>query len=277
MRKRAMSESTTAGSPTGIDKRSRQDDGQFVVALARGMEILSVFSGDQQELSNSELSEITGQTKPTLTRYTFTLMKMGYLRYNEKTAAYSLGPGVISLAAPYLRERGFIANIRPEIEEVADFARASVSITARRNLEMVYLFCIKGPSAVGLRLDTGAVVPIATTSHGRAYLSAISKEERAAILGQISEAEPERTDDLIGKIEDARQQVTERGFCAVYGEWSPDVNAVAVPLTVPGSPEVFTINCGGLSSTLTREIIESEVGPRLTEIRDLLCSRSGAA
>ena len=72
-------------------------DRKFVSALARGLEVLRCFRPGEASLSNNDISERTGLPKPTVTRLTHTLRKLGYLVYSEKTGNYQLGSGVLSL------------------------------------------------------------------------------------------------------------------------------------------------------------------------------------
>ena len=59
-------------------------DRQFVVALARGLELLRAFSFDDSFLGNQEIAARTGLPKPTISRLTHTLTKLGYLNYSER-------------------------------------------------------------------------------------------------------------------------------------------------------------------------------------------------
>ena len=72
-------------------------DRQFVNALARGLEVLRCFRPGEQFLTNAELAKRCGIPKPTITRLTYTLTKLGYLNYSEHLAKYQLGAGVLAL------------------------------------------------------------------------------------------------------------------------------------------------------------------------------------
>ena len=54
-----------------------ENGGQFVTALARGIELLRCFSPRENVLGNQELARMTGLPKPTVTRLTNTLMRLG--------------------------------------------------------------------------------------------------------------------------------------------------------------------------------------------------------
>jgi DNA-binding MarR family transcriptional regulator len=57
-----------------------ENSGQFVTALARGLELLRCFSPRENVLGNQDLARKTGLPKPTVTRLTNTLMRLGCLK-----------------------------------------------------------------------------------------------------------------------------------------------------------------------------------------------------
>ena len=59
-------------------------DRKFVTALARGLEVLRAFTPTEGLLGNGEIAERTGLPKPTVSRLTYTLTKLGYLAHVER-------------------------------------------------------------------------------------------------------------------------------------------------------------------------------------------------
>ncbi|VVP45759.1 hypothetical protein PS850_05141 [Pseudomonas fluorescens] len=78
------------------------DDRQFAVTLARGLEIQHCFTARVPQPGNAELVARTGMPKATISRFTYTLVRMGYLRINRLNNKYQLGPAVLSLGYPLL-------------------------------------------------------------------------------------------------------------------------------------------------------------------------------
>jgi hypothetical protein len=55
-------------------------DRQFATTLARGLDVLRCFTATEPELTNKEISGRAGLPKPTVSRLTYTLTRLGYLR-----------------------------------------------------------------------------------------------------------------------------------------------------------------------------------------------------
>ena len=68
----------------GDDSSEDAPDRQFVVALSRGLDVLRCFRASDPMLGNQEIAARTGLPKPTVSRLTHTLTRLGYLIYLER-------------------------------------------------------------------------------------------------------------------------------------------------------------------------------------------------
>ena len=60
-------------------------------AIQKTFAVLELFLSTKDEMSLSELSQLSGINKTTVSRITSTLVKLGYLSQREKRGKYSLG------------------------------------------------------------------------------------------------------------------------------------------------------------------------------------------
>ena len=96
-------EATAAISPNPATfSYEHEGDRQFATTLARGLEVLRCFTPLEPLLGNKEISVRTGLPKPTVSRLTYTLTKLGYLRHNMRLGKYQLGSAVLSIGYPLL-------------------------------------------------------------------------------------------------------------------------------------------------------------------------------
>jgi DNA-binding IclR family transcriptional regulator len=163
---------------TGVAKEDRH----FVEALARGLELLACFRQKDGLLGNQELARRCGLAKSTVSRLTYTLTKLGYLTHVEEAGKYGLGTATLSLASAMLGRLDIRKLARPLMQELAEFSRCLVSLSSRDRLSMVYVDVARSSAAVTLSLDTGTRIQIANSASGRAYLAAISEEQREEIM-----------------------------------------------------------------------------------------------
>ncbi|MGB3506978.1 MAG: helix-turn-helix domain-containing protein, partial [Xanthobacteraceae bacterium] len=81
-------------------------DRNFVVALARGLEVLRAFHPKDGLLGNQEIAARTNLPKPTVSRLTYTLTKLGYLTQVPRFEKYQLTPAAMSLGYAALANLG---------------------------------------------------------------------------------------------------------------------------------------------------------------------------
>jgi DNA-binding IclR family transcriptional regulator len=250
-------------------KTRLEDEGKdrdFVVALARGLELLRAFRREGEALGNRELAERSGLSKSTVSRLTYTLHRLEYLSYNPDTARYHLAPPVLSLGFSCLSGLSLRQLAKPFMQELADHTGMPVAMASRDRLSMVYVERCKGTNAVTLTIEVGAHIKLATTAVGRACIAAHSLDVRERIIAMIREHEGENWPIVRPGIEMAIEDYKTRGYCTSLTEWKRDVNAVAVPFVPRDGSPIVAFNCGGPSQTLTRERIESDVALRLTDL-----------
>lgn len=244
------------------EKDEELKDRQFVTALARGLELLRCFTPRESLLGNQELAKKTGLPKPTVSRLTHTLTRLGYLRHLPHSGKYQLEVGVMSFGYAMLSNLSIRALARPLMEEMAGYAKAAVAMAARDRLSMVYLDVVHGEANLTMRRQVGSHLSLHRSAIGRACLAAMPEDEREFILGHIRKRHPEDWPEVRKGLERAFRDYADYGFCLSLGEWQRDVNAVGVALHHE-SHGLLVFNCGGPSFHLKREKLEDDIGPRL--------------
>jgi DNA-binding IclR family transcriptional regulator len=239
-----------------------EGDRQFATTLARGLEVLRCFTPLEPLLGNKEISARTGLPKPTVSRLTYTLTKLGYLRHNMRLGKYQLGSAVLSIGYPLLASMSIRQIARPFMKELADYASGSVNMGIRDRLSMVYVESCRSGSVTTLP-DIGTAVPIAQATIGRAFLAACTPAEREATLNQMKVKEPEMLRRFQGAITKSLEDIRTRGFCVSTGELRREVHAVGVPMRRSVDGEIVAFNCGVPAFLLKKGQLEDDLGPRL--------------
>lgn len=247
-------------------KALARGDRNFVTALARGFELLRAFRSGEKYLGNGELSERTGIPRPTVSRLTHTLTRLGYLRYSPRLEKYQLGVGVLALGYRYLASVGVRELARPLMQDLATATDCMVAMGAADRLDMTYVEVAQGAGPMVIRLEVGSRLPIATSAIGRAYLAGLTEGARAQYLEEIRAAYPQDWPVLEEGINRSLEHYRKTGFCVSEGEWDREISGVGVPLILEGGGQVVAFNCGGSSLRLTGRVLEENLGPRLVDL-----------
>src|SRR5579859_3080299 len=113
--------------PAASKARAEHGDPSFATTLAHGLDVLSAFRNKPGPLSNAELAEHTGLSRPTVSRLTYTLAQLGYLKRDAK-GRFALGLGVLANAYPLLAAIKVRQTARPLMRDFAAYAGGTVSI-----------------------------------------------------------------------------------------------------------------------------------------------------
>lgn len=237
-------------------------DRQFVGALWRGLEVLRAFTPKDNGLSNMELSQRTGLGPSTVSRLTYTLARLGYVKYDPRNGSYHLGVPVLSLGFSCLAGIGIRALAQPIMQELAEKAGDGylVSLATREMMDMTYIACARTDGAISLNLEVGSQVPLAVSSIGWAYMARAGEAERETVVTALkAQRGPEwpKVEALMGA---AREEIDARGFCFNLGNWRRDVQAVATPVAPQGhAGPHFSLNIGGPTYVTSRERLEGDI------------------
>src|ERR1700692_4075313 len=101
--------SKSSDSSEGIDER------KFVVALARGLELLRAFRPGETLLGNRDFVDRTGLPKATCHRLAYFLTTLGYLLCDNPAGKYALDTGVLSLGFALLAGADALELARPHM------------------------------------------------------------------------------------------------------------------------------------------------------------------
>ncbi|MCZ4314322.1 IclR family transcriptional regulator [Comamonadaceae bacterium G21597-S1] len=247
------------------------NDRQFATTLAAGLQILRCFTPVRPVLGNSELARRTDLSRPTISRFTYTLVKLGYLRGDPATGKYRLGPASISLAYPLLASITMRQVARPLMNELAKALHASVSMGIRDRLSIVYVETSRSDSNWSAQLsDIGLRYPIASTAIGHAFVAGCEPALRESILNEIKVRTPSVWAKHGARLLQAQDEFSRKGFCSSYGEQHPDYFAVGVPMGRSVEGELLVFNSVAPLSLASRNVIENTFGPRLVALVEQL-------
>jgi len=238
-------------------------DRSFVVALSRGLDVLRAFHPNDGLLGNQELAARTKLPKPTVSRLTYTLTKLGYLTPVPRFEKYQLAPSAMALGYAALANLGVRHLSEAFREEVMRETGGAVAVGARDRLSMIYFGQSRNGLTLGVQLDVGSRIPIATTAMGRAYIWALPPDDRTALLREMREHYGSRWPKIRDGIERSGEMVARHGFAISAGEWQDDVHAVGVALKLNDGTGPYAFNCGAPAFRFTEDRLVNDIGPRM--------------
>jgi DNA-binding IclR family transcriptional regulator len=248
-----------AASPPLADADPAQDR-RFVTALARGLTVLRCFGPADRWLAHQELARRTGLPQATVSRLTFTLTSLGYLRHRAATGEYALSPAVLSLGFSVLSNFQIGRIARPFMEALAEHTQAAISLGVRHDTSVVYVAHCRSTARLILGLDVGTRLPFAETAMGRAIWCASTPGMQALIARRLQ----------------AEHAV--RGYAVSASEWEQDIAAIGVGLDLGDGREALSLTVGGPAARLQGALLHEDFAPALIRTgREIVAAIQAAA
>jgi IclR family acetate operon transcriptional repressor len=170
------------GDETGSGIVSTRAAPEGTQAVIRALGLLKAFTRALPEQSLAELSEATGLAKTTAHRLLTALESEGLVARNPVTKSFRLGPAALALGTQALISNDLRTVVEPELRLLVEHTGETATLEVPLEGNMLILAEVSGRHLVTVAAELGTRWPIHATSTGKAYLAALSAEDRRAIL-----------------------------------------------------------------------------------------------
>ena len=239
-----------------IDPVKNSSDPNFVLSLARGLEVIESFEGHTEGQTVAEIARITGLSRAAVRRLMITLERLGYAEYSGRV--YRLKTRVLKLGFSYLTSTSLPTIAQPILERVTELVHESSSLSILDGDEIVYLARSAAKRVMSIGLSVGSRLPAYCTSMGRVLLAALRDVELAAYLDRVElkALTPKTVTDKSSMLE-IIQSVRAQDYALTDEELELGLRSIAVPVRNRQNRTVAAINVGVHAARVsTAEMIE---------------------
>ncbi len=143
----------------------------FPQTVQRALDILEVFKNVDHPQGVSEISRKIRLNKSTTYRIIQVLKLRGYVKQNEQTNKYSLGPMILRIANGFLNQIEVRGVSRGYLEELARKTQLTVLLAILDENQVLYVDQVQGGDPFQLGLRIGNLGPLHSTSAGKCILA----------------------------------------------------------------------------------------------------------
>lgn len=205
-------------------------------ALARGLELLEAVAETPHGMGITELAELTGIQKSTVSRLVSTLVETGYLVRREDRKVALTGR-VLPLAKGFRRQYNLSDFARPLLIELRDRVGETVILTVRQGDYTVSLDQYDPSSPFRMVPHVGNAAPLYGTAAGRALMFTLPVGEQRRIIDDLAGQPVEHPEVRLTPETWAREFELARSRGYVWIPRSDDVERIAaVVLDQNGGP-----------------------------------------
>lgn len=247
--------------PTPTEPRIRTSR-YNIEALARGLDILELFSPQNTSLSLTEVVSLLKLNKSTIFRLLSTLETMGYLDRDPETRRYRPSLKVLHLGYTVINSLDVRQVARPHLERLAREVEETVSLCMLDGHHVIYVDRVRNKSIVGVMLKTGSRIPAHCATVGKVLLADLPSDEldlylNGAELTQCTPRTISEREALFLELAKARKN----GYALCDGELAVGLRAAGAPIYNHQQKAVAAINVSGSSTTISIKRLKKMIVP----------------
>ena len=201
-----------------------------VKSAERALRIIELLT-DLGELDFPDVCAELGIPKSSAHSLLSTMRAMGFVRLDERSRRYTLGPRVWEAGQAYLRDLDIPQLAMPYMQRARDELRETVQLAVLDGIENVYVGKIESDHPLQLVSRLGSRLPAYATGLGKALLAGLSDAEVIRRLNGVDmRSYTSHTITNHAALLDALADVRRRGYATDRGEYTEGVYCVAAPI-----------------------------------------------
>src|SRR5689334_18338188 len=220
-----------------------------IQSLDRGLVILEAVSRSSEPVSLSELTDLLGIDRSSVFRLANTLKRRGFLAYPTGRKDYILGSALWRLAHQYDWGNMLIRVSREPLKKLANRTNETAHLAIREGKHALFIDHAAVNHVIAVSGQTGEMVPLYCTAHGKALLADLDQPELRSLFGSSLKSYTKQTVRTVAQLADTCAQIRAQGFASDDGEFQEGVRCVAAPIRAQSGMVIGSI---GISAPLLR-------------------------
>jgi len=226
----------------------------IVPALAQGLGILSLFGGDRRSFTAPEIAKELSLPRTTVFRLLQTLQSMDYVRCEEDTRRFSLGPALLNRGFEYLASLDMVEVAQPILQRLRDETGLSSHMAIREGCEIIYVSRFPARSTIASSVNIGTRFPVHATIMGRMTIFEMSDQELAELFrDQPLKRFTRHTPTTLKALKTLLAQDRKLGYATSEAFFEAGVSAVAAPVRDGAGRIVAAINVTAVNAHIEEQ------------------------
>ena len=226
----------------------------LIQSLDRGLVILEAVAKSNEPVSLGDLTGILGIDRSSVFRLASTLRRRGFLAYPTGRKEYILGPSIWRLSRQYDWSNMLIRVSHEHLKALASTTNETAHLAIREGRQALFIDHVATNHVISVAGQTGELVPLYCTAHGKALLADLERRDLRAIFG--SGALRTYTKETCSSLDDLARictRIKSDGYATDDGEFQEGIRCVAAPIRTGGNVIIGSI---GISAPQLRFPLE---------------------
>lgn len=202
-----------------------------IQSLDRGLMMLDAVARSSEPVSLSQLTTLLGIDRSSVFRLANTLKRRGFLAYPAGRKDYVLGSALWRLSHRYDWGTMLIRVAQGPMRELAAATNETAHLAIREGRHALFIDHATVNQVIMVSGQTGEMVPLYCTAHGKALLTDLDEPALRAVLGRAPlRKHSKQTIVGLSQLAEACVQIRAQGFATDDGEYLEGVRCVAAPI-----------------------------------------------
>lgn len=254
--------------PTNSSLSETDDKQDKHNAIEKAFAILLSFLPANDAISTTDLSRELGFHKATTSRILRLMTEFGFVRQNEATKRYSLGPAIVKLAAAVNKSlnSGLVSLARPYLVELRKKTGQTVTLEVLSGHQAIMGCVVEGDMAIRVAGQTGDSIDWNLTAGMRAMLAFAEEDFQREVLALPMKAATPNSIVDPDRFRTVLAGVKKEGYSFECGEVAIGVDALAAPVFGPEGRPISSVSIVGLTHDIQEHRAEFVEGLKKTAL-----------
>lgn len=247
----------------GKKRRKGTRETPAIQSLDRGLLILEAVGKSGNPVSLGHLAELLDIDRSSAFRLATTLKRRGFLTNSSAGRDYVLGPSIWRLSLQYDWSSMLAKVAHEHLKALAAATNETAHLAVREGRKALFIEDVATNHVIAISGQTGELVPLYCTSHGKALLSDFEEQDLTRLFGgKQLKAYTRNTIQSIRALALECKRIRANGFASDESEFLEGVRCVAAPIRDRDGAVIASIGISAPSSRLPKEL-EKEVADKV--------------
>jgi IclR family acetate operon transcriptional repressor len=250
----------------------------FIQSLDRGLTILQAVANSRQPVALGDLAKLLDIDRSSAFRLAQTLRRRGFLSTPPGRKDYILGSAIWTLSRQYDWSNMLVHVAHNDLKALAAGINETAHLAIREGKNALFIDSAHATHVIAVAGQTGELVPLYCTAHGKALLADADEAELKNLFGAGPlEKQTKTTISSLGVLAKECREIRERGYATDEAEFRNEMRCVAAPIRLLDGTIVGSIGISAPSTRFAKEQYPSHARQVLKVAKNIGTLLSAAA
>ena len=259
-----------------LKRRKETKETPSIQSLDRGLLILEAVAKSTDPVSLAHLAALLDIDRSSAFRLANTLKRRGFLANPSAGKDYILGPSVWRLSRQYDWSKMLATVAHDHLKALAAATNETAHLAVREGRKALFIDHVTTSHVIAISGQTGELVPLYCTSHGKALLADFTEPDLGQLFGgKPLKAYTKNTIQSVRALARECEEIRSQGFATDESEYMDGVRCIAAPIRDRDGAVIASIGISAPAARFPKEL-EKEYAGRVLAVAGQIAEMVGS-